>query len=283
MAPSALEAATIGWSIVNPGGNTSAMLEVSNEFSINSPTTVTDIGGGQSAILKLGQIFANNMNKNISYNYAIYKNKIQNLKMTRLPILNPEETYTFSRYAELTFDPEDILAELGFSLEKAALAMPQFSGHLDCTALKERLEQDLLCVDLTSETARREVLIAPTLLELCRLSQSKLKIEYPVMVNNFLKGTLDYFVISRTNLLVVEAKNADMARGMTQLAVELIAIDSWTNLEVSILYGAVTTGDIWKFAFLQREQNCINVDINLYRVPADLDNLLRMLIGIIQS
>ena len=203
--------------------------------------------------------------------------------MNRPPILNLEEAYTFSRYAELAFDPEDILAELGFGLEKAALSLPQFSSPLDCVALKERLEQDLLCVDLTSEMARREVLIAPTLLELCRLSRSKLKIEYPIMVNNFLKGTLDYFVISQNDLLVVEAKNADMARGMTQLAVELIAVDSWTNLDVPLLYGAVTTGDIWKFALLQREEKCINVDINLYRSPADLDNLLRMLMGIIQS
>jgi hypothetical protein len=203
--------------------------------------------------------------------------------MTRPPILNLEESYTFSRYAELTFDPEDILAELGFGLEKAALALPEFSGNLDCKALKERLEQDLLCVDLTSEIARREVLIAPTLLEVCRLSGSKLKIEYPVMVNNFLKGTLDYLLISRTNLLVVEAKNADMPRGMTQLAVELIAMDSWTNLEVPCLYGAVATGDIWKFAVLQREQKCIHADINLYRVPADLESLLRILLSIIQE
>lgn len=203
--------------------------------------------------------------------------------MTRPSILNLEESYTFSRYAELTFDPEDILAELGFRLEKAALALPEFSGNLDCRALKERLEQDLLCVDLTSEIARREVLIAPTLLEVCRLSGSKLKIEYPVMVNNFLKGTLDYLVISRTHLLVVEAKNADMPRGMTQLAVELIAMDSWTNLDVPHLYGAVATGDIWKFAVLQREQKSIHVDVNLYRVPADLDSLLRILLGMIQG
>ena len=203
--------------------------------------------------------------------------------MTRPPILNPEETYTFSRYAELTFDPEDILAELGFSLEKAALALPQFSGLLDCTALKERLEQDLLCVDLTSETARREVLIAPTLLEVCRWSGTQLKIEYPLTVNHFLKGTLDYLLISKNNLLVVEAKNADIARGLTQLAAELIAMDSWTNLDSPILYGAVTTGDIWKFSLLKREQKCIVTDIQLYRVPADLDNVLRLLIGVIQS
>ena len=202
--------------------------------------------------------------------------------MTRPPILNSEESYTFSRYAELTFDPEDILAELGFSLKKADLQLPQFTGHLNCTDLKNRLEQDILYVDLTSETARREVLIAPTLLEICRLSQTKLKIHYPIVVNQFLKGILDYCVISQNNLLVVEAKNADLSRGFTQLAAELIALDRWTTLDVPILYGSVTTGDIWKFGLLQRHKKYVVQDINLYRSPADLEELLRIILGVIQ-
>ncbi|MBC6480201.1 MAG: hypothetical protein GDA56_22870 [Hormoscilla sp. GM7CHS1pb] len=203
--------------------------------------------------------------------------------MTRPPILNPEESYSFSRYAELTFDPEDILAELGFNLEKADLQLPQFAGHLDCTDLKKRLEQDILYVDLTSQTARREVLIAPTLLEICRLSRTRLKIHYPVLVNNFLQGIIDYCVISQNNLLVVEAKNADLSRGFTQLAVELIALDRWITLDVPILYGSVTAGDIWNFGLLQRDRKSVVQDINLYRSPADLEELLRILMGVIQS
>jgi hypothetical protein len=34
---------------------------------------------------------------------------------------------------------------------------------------------------------------------------------------------------------------------------------------------------------LQREQKCIHADINLYRVPADLESLLRILLSIIQE
>jgi hypothetical protein len=39
----------------------------------------------------------------------------------------------------------------------------------------------------------------------------------------------------------------------------------------------VTTGDIWKFGKLQRRQRQIEQDINLYRVPADLGELLGIL------
>ncbi len=200
--------------------------------------------------------------------------------MTRPPILKANETYTFSKYFELAFDPEDILAELGFTLARLQLTLPKFTGELDDSSLRQRIEQDLIYVDLTSD-ARREVIIEPVLLQICRMTQAKLKIEYPITINNFLKGSLDYYLQAKNNILVVEAKNADLARGFTQLAVELIALDQWINLDIPIIYGAVTTGDIWKFGFLKRQEKQIIQDINLYRVPADLEELLRIILAII--
>ncbi|MBW4546132.1 MAG: hypothetical protein KME25_17035 [Symplocastrum torsivum CPER-KK1] len=40
--------------------------------------------------------------------------------------------------------------------------------------------------------------------------------------------SLDYYLPSEHELLVIEAKNADLQRGFTQLGVELIAIDQWS-------------------------------------------------------
>jgi hypothetical protein len=201
--------------------------------------------------------------------------------MTRPSILKANETYTFSKYFELAFDPEDILAELGFTLERLQLTLPKYTGELDNSSLRQRIEQDLINVDLTSETARREVIIGPILLQICRITQSKLKIEYPININNFLKGSLNYYLQAKNNILVVEAKNADLARGFTQLAVEMIALDQWINLQIPVIYGAVTTGNIWKFGFLKRQEKQIIQDINLYRVPADLQELLQIILGII--
>lgn len=201
--------------------------------------------------------------------------------MTKPPILTPGETYTFSRFFELDFDPEDILAELGWSLARAFLHLPQSLANLESQSLKQRLEQSLTCVDLTSESARREVLIAPILLEVCRYTGAKLKIEYPIMVSDRLKGTVDYYLLKDESLLVVEAKNADLSRGFTQLAVELIALNQWATTNSSMLYGAVTTGDIWKFGVLHRQDGRIVQDINLYRVPADLAGLLQIIVGVL--
>lgn len=203
--------------------------------------------------------------------------------MSRPPILKPGEAYTFSKYFELTFDPEDILAEFGFTLERSLLNFTKHPGELSYLDLKHRIVQSLTYVDLTSEAARREVLIAPVLLEICRYTHTKLKIEYPIFISNLLKGSVDYYLQAEKNLLVVEAKNADLSRGFTQLAVELIAMDQWTNSDATTLHGAVTTGDIWKFGLLERQNKRVVQDINLYRVPADLEELLRIVIDILSS
>jgi hypothetical protein len=75
-------------------------------------------------------------------------------------------------------------------------------------------------------------------------------------------------------------KNADLARGFTQLAVELIALDQWTDSTVPMLYGTVTTGDTWKFAIFQRQEKIVHKDINTYAIPSDLNWVLSTLFGI---
>ena len=68
-----------------------------------------------------------------------------------------------------------------------------------------------------------------------------------------------------------------------QLAVELIAIDKWTESETPLLYGVVSTGDIWRFGILDRTKQTITQDLNLFRVPIDLEELLRVLLAILES
>jgi hypothetical protein len=154
----------------------------------------------------------------------------------RPPILKPEETYTFHKYFDLRFAPADILRELDASLTKANINFPvsnyQNSRLID---LKQRLEEAITRVSLTSEAARREVLIAPILLEVAHITQAIINIEYPIEINQYLRGDLDYYLQSQHQIVVVEAKQADLTRGFTQLAVELIAIDSWIESDEPIL------------------------------------------------
>ncbi|NEQ96168.1 MAG: hypothetical protein F6K30_05510 [Cyanothece sp. SIO2G6] len=211
--------------------------------------------------------------------------------MTRTPILQPGQSYTFRQYFELPFEPDDILAELGYTLGRAELELVRYSGNLDrLEESQRRIRENLQYTSLTSEQARRELLVAPIMTDVCHYTRSQLRIEYPLMVNDWLKGNLDYFVRANNTFLVVEAKNADLMRGFTQLSAELIALDQWSkdqgsNLgeksEQPIFCGAVTTGDIWKFGQLYRTEKRIVQDINLYKVPGDFEDLIRILVAIL--
>jgi hypothetical protein len=199
-------------------------------------------------------------------------------------ILKADETYTFRRYFDLKFDISDILQELGASFTKAEIDLPVSISKIERLGdLQARLEEAIKRVSLTSEAARREVLIAPVLLEVAHITEASINIEYTVEVNQYLRGDLDYYLRSQKQMLVVEAKLADLTRGFTQLAVELIALDRWSESDQSIFYGAVTTGDIWQFGSFDRQNRGITQDLMLYRSPTDLEILMQILVGILRD
>ncbi len=203
--------------------------------------------------------------------------------MTRPAILHPGQSYTFRQYFEMAYEPEDILAEFGYTLQRSLLSLPQSTANLDrLDNLKNRIEESLPYISLTSETAHRELLIAPLLLDVVHYTRAQLRIEYPLTVTEQLKGSLNYYLYSVGKLLVIEAKNADLAKGFTQLAVELVALDKSTDSEQPMLQGAVSTGDIWQFGILHREQKQIQQGLTLYRVPDDLESLTRILVKILE-
>jgi hypothetical protein len=198
------------------------------------------------------------------------------------PIIPEGVTYTFADYFKLNVDVDDMLAYFAYTFQAKNCTLPRTTLPLDrLPDLKGRLEEALPYVSLTSEAARREFLIAPVLLEVIHYTHAKIRVEFPLEVTEQLRGTLDYYIQAETNLLIVEAKNADLQRGFTQLAVELIALDKWLESATAWLYGAVSMGNIWQFGILDRQAKHVTQDLNLYRVPADLDDLLHILVAIL--
>lgn len=200
--------------------------------------------------------------------------------MSRQQLLDPTRSYTFSNYFELGFPVDDLVAEFSYSFERKFLSLPQYSGTLDrISDLKLRIEEVLPYVDLENEATRREMLIAPIITDLIHYSRAKVRIEYNIKVNNQLQGNLDYYLRSANNLIVIEAKQADINRGFAQLATEMIALDQWTDSTQSEILGAVTTGNIWQFGILYRQQQQIEQGINLYRVTEELEVVIRILLA----
>ncbi len=123
------------------------------------------------------------------------------------------------------------------------------------------------------------MLIAPIITDLIHYSHAQLRIEYSIQINNRLQGKLDYLLRSTTNLIVIEAKQADINRGFTQLATEMIALDQWIDSPQTEILGAVTTGNIWQFGILDRQSKSICEGINLYRVTEELEIIIRILLA----
>jgi len=195
-------------------------------------------------------------------------------------ILDPNQSYTFSKIFELRIRPDELANEFGYGLIRKRLQLPQYQLELEhLEYLKNRIDVVLPYVDLSNETSRREVLISQVVLQLVAYTKAQLRIEYSIKINEQLQGYLDYLFRSQTELLVIEAKREDLDYGFTQLVAEIIALDQWDRTpEQSVLLGAVTTGTIWQFGRLYRETKEIEQGLNLYRVPDDLELLMRILV-----
>ncbi|MCP4400103.1 MAG: hypothetical protein GY801_22700 [bacterium] len=82
---------------------------------------------------------------------------------------------------------------------------------------------------------------------------------------------------------MIKAKRGDLERGFTQLAAELIAVDKYEDPDIfSVVYGAITIGEVWRFAMLERAQKKILKGIHTFRFPEDLEDIVNILSGILR-
>ncbi|NOQ36589.1 MAG: hypothetical protein GQ569_11955 [Methylococcaceae bacterium] len=130
---------------------------------------------------------------------------------------------------------------------------------------------------------KREFFVSPLLLELLDYIDIEIDVEYTVNVSERLKGSIDYLIHSSQEFIVIEAKNSEVDKGFTQLAVEMIAIESYmSDNKNNLLYGAVTMGDMWRFGVLDRKNKIIKKDIDAFLIPSDLEKLFAVMFGILE-
>jgi hypothetical protein len=203
--------------------------------------------------------------------------------LTRSPFVLPESVKGFNAYFKFTAETSVVLQALGYRFSRQSLVLPKSTQAVGDWAepLRARLLDALNRVAMNAEVTRREFLVAPVLLEVSRATGAELHSEFAVDVGPRLHGSLDYLLQKENALLVIEAKQADMSRGFTQLAAELIALDQFADADLPVLYGAVSVGNIWQFGTLERESKQVSQDITVYTIPTDFDTLLATLTGIL--
>ncbi len=173
-------------------------------------------------------------------------------------------------------------------------------AHVEAIAPSDDLKRILaenipLALAINSEKARSEFLIAPTLLELRRRSPIPISLfsgtEFTISPEQGLSGYCDYLIslskqqlmISAPVVAIVEAKNEDIKSGLGQCIAEMVAsqlFNAQENNRIDIIYGIVTSGEIWKF--LQISKKIVAIDLTNYYIT-NIDKILGILLQCIPS
>jgi len=147
-----------------------------------------------------------------------------------------------------------------------------------------------LAMAIHTEKARSEMLITPVLLDLWRQAQAQISLfsgtEFTVDEARGLTGYCDY-ILSRSKeqltinapvVMIVEAKNENIKGGLGQCVAEMIAAQLFNEREgnaIDTIYGAVTTGEIWKF--LKLVGAVASIDLSDYYIVRDVPKILGIL------
>jgi hypothetical protein len=163
-------------------------------------------------------------------------------------------------YSDFTID--NVRAKLNLQLQQSAF-IPELQPLIASDWLQQSLAMGMaLAIDVDSEKARSEFIIAPVLLELRSLAQRKVSIfsgqDFTIDRELGLSGACD-FLIARSPLqltieapviTLVEAKKGILKSGLGQCIAEMVAAQRFNqeqDANVEQIYGIVTTGSIWQF------------------------------------
>ena len=189
------------------------------------------------------------------------------------------------------FDLKKVRNDFGLQIDEQsdlfAAVLPVQPGPTLANTLAETAQ---LAIAIHSEKARSELIIAPVLLEIWRQAHAQISLfsgtEFTVDVERGLTGYCDY-ILSRSReqltvnapvIMIVEAKNENIKGGIGQCVAEMIAAQIFNEREghaIETMYGAVTTGEIWKF--LKLVGAVASIDLSDYYIVRDVEKILGIL------
>ncbi len=189
------------------------------------------------------------------------------------------------------------LAELqqlyGLSIVSAGSLFAQTAEFPPSEQLRSVLtEQVPLALNINTEKARSELIIAPILVEVRRVLNCQVSlfsgVEFNVTAE--LAGYCDFLLSKSPDqvflevpvVCVVEAKNENIKNGYVQCVAEMVAAQLFNEKQgrpVTSIGGAVTTGSNWKF--LQLTGQTVQIDYDEYLI-ANVGKLLGILVAMLQ-
>ena len=162
--------------------------------------------------------------------------------------------------------------------------------------LNQTLERNLsIAIAVGTEKARSELLISPILVEVRERLQRQISLfsgtDFTVDPSVGLNGICDFLIsqsqeqllIEAPAVVIVEAKKEDLNPGLGQCIAELVAAQRFNQQHkrpIASVYGAVTTGSLWRF--LRLSGQTVEIDLADYAVPP-VETVLGILLGILKD
>ncbi|MFO0762356.1 MAG: hypothetical protein U0359_38305 [Byssovorax sp.] len=188
------------------------------------------------------------------------------------------------------FSLADAVHKLGLTLAERTL-FAAVKEQAPSAWLTETLKETVpLALSLGNEKARSEMIIAPVLIEVRRSLGHRVSlysgVELSVDVARGLSGVCD-FLFSRSPeqvllrapvVAVVEAKQEDIRGALGQCAAEMLAARLFNEREgqaIEAVYGAVTTGDVWRFLCLRGDALVVDTETYFLHQVAKILGIFR--------
>ena len=152
-----------------------------------------------------------------------------------------------------------------------------------------------LALDISTEKARSEFIIAPVLSEVRRQLDYRISlfsgVEFNVNPEQGLRGVCDFLLslsplqltIQAPVVMVVEAKNENVKQGISQCIAEMLAAQQFNQERhnaIETVYGVVTTGSAWKF--LRLTGTSVMVDTTEYHI-SQVERIVGILVAMIEE
>jgi len=162
--------------------------------------------------------------------------------------------------------------------------------------LREILEENIpLALEIDTEKARSELIIAPIMVELRKYFNRQISffsgVDFSVEKAKGLTGRCDFIIsyspkqleVTAPVVALVEAKNDNIKSGIAQCIAEMLAAQIFNQRkqnQIPCIYGVITTGSNWKFLRLIEKK--VDIEAGEHFI-GDLDGLFGILLEMIET
>jgi hypothetical protein len=189
------------------------------------------------------------------------------------------------------------IAALHLTLENVANLFEQVPEHSPSSDLVKILGRNLpLAINISTEKARAELLVSPILLEvrdayppISYFSGTSLNIDaaagLPCECGFILSQSDNQLEVTAPIVTIVEAKNDNIKSGLGQCIAQMVGasrLNTAQDNQAVVIYGAVTTGVLWRFLKLLPD-SILQIDLIEYVVPQQLTKVLGILTAPFQA